>query len=184
MTSASTNERQPEARIEVVEYDPSWPVKFEAERALLAAALAPWLVGRIEHIGSTAVPNLAAKPVIDIMAPVHNMEESRTAIAAATRVGYVYHPYKAQVMHWFCKPSASHRTHHLHLVPFDSPLWHERLKFRDALRQNARLASEYAAFKKLLAEKYATDREAYTEAKEPFIRRVLSEVMAVQKDAI
>lgn len=183
MTSVSTNECQPEARVEVVEYDPSWPVKFEVERTLLEAALAPWLVGRIEHIGSTAVPNLAAKPVIDIMAPVRTLEESRSAITAATRVGYVYYPYKAQVMHWFCKPSASHRTHHLHLVPFDSPLWHERLKFRDALRQNAVLASEYAALKKRLAEKFATDRTAYTEAKEPFIRRVLSEAIAVQKDA-
>lgn len=129
------------------------------------------------------MPNLSAKPVIDIMAPVRTLEESRSAIAAAIRVGYVYFPYKAHVMHWFCKPSASHRTHHLHLVQFDSPLWHERLKFRDALRQNAAFASTYAVLKKNFAERFATDREAYTEAKEPFIRQVLSEVMPIQKDA-
>lgn len=67
--------------------------------------LAPWLVGPVEHIGSTAVPGLAAKPVIDIMAGVQARETSRPAIAAATELGYGYWPYQADVEHWFCKPS-------------------------------------------------------------------------------
>lgn len=164
--------------VEIVGYDASWPAKFETERSLLEEVLAPWLTGAIEHIGSTAVPGLPAKPVIDIMAPVHTLEASRPAIEAAASAGYVYYPYKPEVMHWFCKPSPHLRTHHLHLVPFASPLWEQRLRFRDALRQNPALAAEYAALKLRLAQQFRLDREAYTEAKTPFVHRVLSEVSA------
>ena len=98
-----------DAPIEIAVYDDSWPLKFEIERSLLEVALAPWLVGTIEHIGSTAVANLPAKPVIDIMAPVRSLQVSRPAIEAAAALGYVYYPYKSEVMHWFCKPSPAHR---------------------------------------------------------------------------
>jgi GrpB-like predicted nucleotidyltransferase (UPF0157 family) len=174
------SDKQPdgEAPIEVVSYDPAWPSKFAAERVLLHEVLAPWLTGAIEHIGSTAVPGLAAKPIIDLMAPVASLDESRPAIAAAERIGYVYYPYKAEVMHWFCKPSVAYRTHHLHLVPAGSALWRERIAFRDALRRNPALAAEYSELKLRLAAIYRWDREAYTEAKEPFIRRVLESLDA------
>ena len=175
---APSSDNKREAPVEVVAYDASWPEKFEAERAVLEAALAPWLIGSIEHIGSTAVALLAAKPVIDIMAPVQTLQASVPAIEAACRAGYVYNQYKTEVMHWFCKPSAAHRTHHLHLVPFGSRLWQQQLAFRDALRHSPRLASEYAELKLHLAERFAHDREAYTDAKTPFIHRVLSELSA------
>jgi len=163
-----------QAPIELVAYRTDWPARFEAERVLLEAALAPWLAGDIQHIGSTAVPGLAAKPVIDIMAPVFSLEASRPAIEAAIAAGYVHYPYKPDVMHWFCKPSPAHRTHHLHLVPIGSPLWQQRLAFRDALRADAALAAEYAVLKVRLAEEFRLDREAYTEGKTPFISRVLA----------
>jgi len=164
----------PEAPVEIIPYDSGWPDRFAAEQVLLDAALAPWLVAAIEHIGSTAVPHLAAKPVIDIMAPVRDLASSLPAIAAAARAGYAYFPYRADVMHWFCKPSPQRRTHHLHLVPYGSVLWHERLAFRDALRTDPALAAEYAALKRHLAHVHRDDREAYTEAKGPFVMRVLS----------
>jgi GrpB-like predicted nucleotidyltransferase (UPF0157 family) len=165
-----------EAKIEVVPYSPAWPAQFASERVLLAAALGPWLAGSIEHIGSTAIPGLAAKPVIDIMAPVHDLAVSRAAIPAAEALGYVYLPYKPEAMHWFCKPSPAHRTHHLHLVPINSELWHARLAFRDALRHNPLLAAEYQTLKYRLAALYPADREAYTEAKAPFIESTLKAV--------
>jgi len=168
-----------EAPIEIVPYDPSWPQRFEAERAVLEVVLGPWLAGTVEHIGSTAVPRLAAKPVIDIMAPVRTLAASRPAIAAAMGAGYVHHPYRAEVMHWFCKPSSMQRTHHLHLVPLGSNLWHERLAFRDALRADPALAAEYAELKLRLAREFRLDREAYTDAKEPFVRRVLARYAAL-----
>jgi len=136
--------------------------------------LAPWLAGPIEHIGSTAVPGLVAKPVIDIMAAVESLDASRPALAAVAALHYVYFPYRAEIMHWLCKPSDEVRTHHLHLVPYGSALWRERLTFRDRLRADPRVAAEYAALKLSLAAKYEFDREAYTNAKESFVRRILA----------
>jgi GrpB-like predicted nucleotidyltransferase (UPF0157 family) len=158
--------------VEIVPSDPSWPSRFAEEAGMLREVLAPWLAGPIEHIGSTAVANLAAKPVIDIMAAVRTLEEARPAIAAATAAGYCYAPYQVEIEHWFCKPSAAFRTHHLHLVPFGSPQWHRPLAFRDYLRTHAAVADEYAILKRRLAVEYRLDREAYTVAKRPFIDRV------------
>jgi GrpB-like predicted nucleotidyltransferase (UPF0157 family) len=153
--------------------DPLWPAQFAAERDAIAAALAPWLAGAPEHIGSTAVPGLPAKPIIDIMAPVVSLAASRDAIQAAAGLQYVHAAYQADRMHWFCKPGPQHRTHHLHLVPLNSPLWRERLAFRDALRANAALRDAYAGLKQRLAAAHPTDREAYTDAKTAFIEAVL-----------
>ena len=168
------------AAVHVVPYDPTWPERFEEERHVLADALAPWLVGPIEHVGSTAVPGLAAKPVIDIMAPVRDLESSRSTIEALSILGYCYWPYRAEVMHWFCKPSAAHRTHHLHVVPYSSQLWFDRLAFRNYLRAHPAVAADYANLKHGLAKMYEFDRDAYTEAKLPFVEQVLR--MASEKD--
>jgi len=111
---------------------------------ILENFLAPWLLGPIEHVGSTAVPGLAAKPVIDIMAGVKTLEQSRPSIASLATIGYRYFPYDPENKHWFCKPSAAFRTHHLHLVPFGSKYWNERLVFRDYLRRNPATVKEYA----------------------------------------
>ncbi|MEM9494186.1 MAG: GrpB family protein, partial [Myxococcota bacterium] len=160
--------------VEVVDYDPSWPERFAAERAVLAEALAPWLAGIIEHVGSTAVPGLCAKPVIDIMVPVRDLPGSRPAIAVAETLGYRYWPYKTDVMHWFCKPGEYIRTHHLHMIPMGSQLFRDRLAFRDALRSDVAVRQQYAELKRGLAAQHPHDREAYTQAKWPFISRVLA----------
>src|SRR5712672_1100792 len=97
--------RSREAPVEIVPYDPAWPLQFQKESDDLHRRLASWLKGPIEHIGSTAIPGLAAKPVIDILVGVHTLEESRPAIAAAVELGYCYAPYQAAFEHWFCKPS-------------------------------------------------------------------------------
>ena len=86
-------------------YDRTWPAKFETEKRVLRAVLAPWLAGTIEHIGSTAVPGLPAKPVIDIMGAVRDLPSSQPAIEALQQFNYCYFPYKAELMHWFCKPT-------------------------------------------------------------------------------
>lgn len=163
-----------EAPVNVVPYDETWPAKFASEKTLLETILSSWLVGELEHIGSTAVPGMPAKPVIDIMAPVQSLDASRPAIDAASSAGYLYSSYKADLMHWLCKPSPKHRTHHLHLVPKGSLLWGQRLFFRDALRASPELAHEYANLKLQLAERFRFDREGYTDAKSPFVARVLA----------
>jgi GrpB-like predicted nucleotidyltransferase (UPF0157 family) len=163
----------PSAPVYIVAYFPAWPKQFEAERALLAPVLAPWLTGPIEHVGSTAIPGLPAKPVIDIMAGVADLRAARPAIAALRQLQYVHFPYHPDVMHWFCKPSDAHRTHHLHLVPYQSPLWIERLAFRDYLREHRDVAKDYARLKKQLAKQHRDDREAYTDGKDQFVQHVL-----------
>lgn len=163
-----------DAPIELVPYDPEWIPKFESERAMLARVLDVFIVGSIEHIGSTAVPGIIAKPVIDIMVGVESLGASRPAIPSLARVGYCYAPYKTEVMHWFCKPGPEFRTHHLHLVPFGSSLWRHRLRFRDALRASSHVAESYSQLKAELAARYPLDREAYTDGKSDFIARVLA----------
>ena len=116
---------------------------------------------------------MPAKPVIDVMAAVRSLEASRPAINALAEAGYVYFPYRPDIMHWFCKPSSAFRTHHLHLVPVGSRRWIEQLAFRDYLRANPDAAMEYAALKWRLADAHRFDREAYTDAKAPFVERVL-----------
>lgn len=172
-----------DAAVEIVPYDPLWPMKFAEERVLISAVLAAWIVGEPEHIGSTAVPGLAAKPIIDIMAPVETLAGAAPAIKAAESLGYLYFPYKAGVMHWFCKPSPAVRSHHLHLVPLDSRLWHERLLFRNALRGEPELRCQYQALKLRLARVHRNDRDAYTDAKAPFIAAVLARVAAERHGA-
>lgn len=164
-----------QAPIHVVPYDPAWPAKFRVERAMLEELISPWVVGGIEHVGSTAVPGLSSKPVIDVMVGVSGLVASKPARAILVEHGYGYAEYKTDVMHWLCKPSSAFRTHHIHLIPHDSQLWHERLRFRDLLRADRTVAREYEALKLDLARRYEFDREAYTDAKYPFIQRVLQQ---------
>ena len=171
----SDNTSQGEAPIEIVRYDPLWPSRFEAECSLLKAVLARWLTGPIEHVGSTAIPGMPAKPVIDVMAAVGSLEASGPAINKLVEAGYAYFPYRPDIMHWFCRLSAAFRTHHLHLVPMDSKRWVECLAFRDAIRSSPGLAAEYAALKNRLTETYRFDREAYTDGKTRFVERVLQD---------
>lgn len=167
--------------VHIEPHNPEWPAMFAAERAILEEVLRPWLRGPIEHIGSTSIPGLPAKPIIDIGAPVASLEESVGAIEAVRPLSYCYFPYKADTMHWFCKPSDFHRTHHLHIVPIESPLWRDRLAFRDYLREHPEAAEEYRRLKVALAEAHRHDREAYTELKGPFIQRIIE--LARQENA-
>ena len=168
----------PQAPIHLVEYDEKWPERFEEERRALVGAIGRYVAGTIEHVGSTAVPGLAAKPVIDIMVGVESLTASRPAVGILEGVGYHYFPHRAHVMHWLCKPSPEFRTHHVHLVPYRSPLWIERIAFRDYLRRHGDVAAEYASLKQRLALQFRSDREAYTDAKGPFIRKIVQLMLA------
>jgi GrpB-like predicted nucleotidyltransferase (UPF0157 family) len=155
-----------DARIEIVEYDQSWPARYQAE----AERLVPIVSLAWHHIGSTAVPGLAAKPIIDMMALVEDLDEHVPALVA--RASYEFpEVYNALLVgrRWLCRPSAAYRTHHLHLVSDQQEL-DRHLRFRDALRHDAQLAFEYAALKRSLAGRLADDREGYTAAKTAFIR--------------
>lgn len=159
--------------IRVAPYDPAWPGRFAEERAGLSEAIGVWATGGIHHVGSTAVPGLDAKPIVDILVGVEGLEESRACFEPLATLDYLYAPYRAEEMHWFCKPNPSRRTHHLHLVPTDSSRFREELAFRDRLRADPAIAKEYAALKRDLAARFSRDREAYTDAKADFIHHAL-----------
>lgn len=154
-------------------YDPGWPARFEQERAALEAAIGAWVSGGVHHVGSTAVPGLDAKPIVDILVGVESLGGSRSCFGQLAELGYLYAPYRSGEMHWFCKPHPSHRTHHLHLIPVASPRYAAELAFRDRLRADPGLARDYAALKRELATRFPHDREAYTDAKGDFIRRAI-----------
>ncbi len=159
--------------IRLAPYDPSWPGRFVEERAALNEAIGSWATGGIHHVGSTAVPGLDAKPIIDILVGIDSLEASRVCFGPLAKLSYLYAPYRADEMHWFCRPYPSRRTHHLHLVPIDSSRFRNELSFRDRLRANPKTAGEYTALKRNLAERFAGNREAYTDAKADFIKRAL-----------
>ncbi|HZL48586.1 MAG TPA: GrpB family protein [Solirubrobacteraceae bacterium] len=157
------------AEVEIVEYDPAWPVAYAAERERLAPLLPAGV--QLHHFGSTAVPGLAAKPVIDMIALVDDLDAPIAALAQ--HAGYQYPvAFNATLAHrrFLCYPTAVHRTHHLHLVDEPGEL-ERRLRFRKRLRADPALAREYVALKRTLAERYRDDREAYTEAKSEFVKR-------------
>jgi GrpB-like predicted nucleotidyltransferase (UPF0157 family) len=160
----------------VVPYDPAWPGRFELERTLLERALAPWLDGGIHHIGSTAIRGLAAKPIIDIMAGVRDLDEAREAFQPLRELSYVYTPHRPSIAHHFSKPSArlDEVTHGLHLTKPGSDLWRERLAFRDALRSDPGLARKYEELKLRLVQEHRNDVEAYTAGKRDFVGRILT----------
>ena len=158
----------------VVPYDPDWPRRFEEERALLGRALAPWLEGGIHHIGSTAIPGIAAKPDIDMMAGVR-VEEARAAFEPLFALGYEETPHRPRTHH-FSKPFGGPHTHQLHLTEPGTDLWVERLAFRDALRADAELVAEYQALKLQMVEEERCGGAEYSAlAKRPFVARVLAQ---------
>lgn len=168
-----------EEDVAVVPYDTSWPRRFEEEKRHLRECLPDELVGRIEHFGSTAVPGLAAKPIIDMLVEVTSLEAVRDVIAPIlNEQGYEFF-WRPTVLGntdigyaWFIKRDARGvRTHHIHMLERDSPYW-SRLQFRDYLIDHPKVAEEYAALKRRIATEHAHDRRAYAKAKTEFIERV------------
>jgi GrpB-like predicted nucleotidyltransferase (UPF0157 family) len=164
--------------IQLVPPDPGWPAQFELERAALEEAIGEWACGGIHHIGSTSVPDLEAKPIIDILVGVNDLATARACFGPLAELDYLYAPYLPEEMHWFCKPDPARRTHHLHLVPAGSQRYCDELDFRDRLRGDAQVAGRYASLKRQLAERYPDDREAYTEAKSAFVLSILRDQCA------
>lgn len=160
---ASSDDMNEPVRVEA--YDSRWPALFEYEAARLDEAIGPWITGGIHHVGSTAVPGLAAKPTVDIAIGVADLPTSRPCIDVLAELDYCYWPYRAEVMHWFCKPNQSRRTYHLHLIATGSSRFREEICFRDYLRTHPNSAERYQLLKQHLASEHPHDREAYTQGK-------------------
>ncbi len=171
--------------IQIVEYDPRWPELFAEEAGRIRKSLGDDNLIVIEHFGSTAVPGLSAKPVIDLLVGVRSVTEAReSAVPALEALGYAF---------WYDNPSAEHlffvkglppngpRTHHIHMVEpetFRDPkneafLFWDRLLFRDYLRAHPDEVRRYEAVKRDLAARFPDDREAYTDGKSKYVYGVM-----------
>jgi len=158
--------------IEIVDYDPTWPSAFVDARAELEAALGPCLVD-IEHIGSTAVPGLAAKPVIDILVGLRSLDDTPIVVPAIEGLGYQYVPeFEVELpdRRYFRRYTNGLRTHQVHAVArTDHAWWDRHVAFRDRLRAHDEDRDAYADLKRRLAVEHRDDRAAYTDAKSAFI---------------
>jgi GrpB-like predicted nucleotidyltransferase (UPF0157 family) len=161
--------------IEIVPYDPTWPRKYEEGRTEILAALGG-TVSCIDHIGSTAVPGLDAKPIIDIMLGLRIFPPAPNHIASLQGLGYEYlGEYGIPNRHFFRKGMP--RSHHLHVVRPESQFWKSHVAFRDLLRAQPALRRDYVSLKLKLALQFRRDPEGYADAKGDFIRRALARAL-------
>ena len=161
----------------IVPYNPKWPEQFKIESKAIEAALGTYLQA-IEHIGSTSIPGLPAKPILDILGGVFKLEDSTYYIPALEKIGYQYIPeFEAELpeRRYLTRTENNVMLVHLHLVETTSLFWRHHLAFRDRLRADDQLRDAYGRLKIELAEKYGTDRVGYTDAKSSFIVKAICE---------
>ena len=165
------------APVEVRPADPRWQLLGERLREELDVALERWLAAPVEHVGSTAVPGLSAKPVIDLQAAVPDFDCAPAVAEALGGNGWHLVPPELDDRPWrrfLVQATGDVRVAHLHLLLAGSERWVQQLAFRDALRDEADLRQRYEALKRRLAVEHAEDREAYTEGKAAFVRAVVA----------
>lgn len=174
--------------IVIYPYDPDWPGAFDRESHRIEPVLRPWLCQRIEHMGSTSIPGMPAKAIIDMLAVVENIDDIQSAIDPLAVLGWVHAPESGDEDHRirsFCTPNIANRTHHLHVVEESSEHWRGWLAFRDILRAHPGIAGAYAALKRELASAHGGDpnrRSSYRGGKAQFISEVTQIAVGGQPD--
>lgn len=165
-------------RIVIRSYDPDWPASFRTQETSLTPVLGDRLVMPLQHIGSTAIPGMPAKPIIDMLAVVPSYEAFGPAVHDVEPLGWTHAPEPGDddSRRWsLCFPAIEHRTHHLHVVEHDSTGWPDWLLFRDYLRTHPSAAGRYAVVKRELAAIDDTDRVRYRAGKAPVIAELLDQ---------
>lgn len=152
-----------------------WRQAYERERIKLERVLKSAI--DIQHVGSTAIPGIKAKPVIDIVVGLPTLNEALEYRRSLERIGYVFQPRVPKEQAFFVRGPERRRTVYLHLVRYGGKRWIECVRFRNALRADPRLARRYEMLKQKLASQYADNRQAYTAGKAAFIRGVLQRVV-------
>ncbi len=161
----------------IVDYDPHWPERFSHEEVTIRRALGGRLVG-IEHIGSTAVPGLAAKPIVDLMVGLRHLREALDCIEPLAKLGYFQKADAPETEEWyFPKRPARGQQFNLHVVEHGGVYWRKKLLLRDYLRQRPDEAAQYAAVKRSLAPRFSAIRP-YAQAKSAYILALLERAQA------
>ena len=168
-------------RLSVVPYDPAWPRLYEEEAARVSTALGED-VAEIEHIGSTAVPGLAAKPVIDISVGLRTLALGAARVEAMGRIGYEYKGEFGIPGRLFFRKGGANRTHHVHAVEWDGEHWHRHRSFREYLRAHPAEARRYAEHKLAVAAE-ASGSDDYWERKQPFVDALFARAWAWYESA-
>ena len=169
--------------VTVVPYDARWADLFETAAGDLARVLGRAIL-TVHHVGSTAVPRLCAKPVLDILVSIPDFERGIDLVPQLAGLGYEFRPEEEiPDRHYFRRRRGTLRTHHLSLAEPSSHHHRVTLRFRDALRANPMLAAEYGRLKRRLAQQFPRDREAYIEGKAAFVAQVLSEADSPGREA-
>jgi GrpB-like predicted nucleotidyltransferase (UPF0157 family) len=171
-------EVRPNDTIHIVGYNPNWPALYEQERAVVAAAFGE-IAAEIHHVGSTAVPGLSAKPIIDIMVAVTHLAPPEEYAGKLEPLGYEYHDSEEAGRIFFRKGLP--RTHHVHVVERGSWTLQRHLLFRDYLRAHPQAMRQYAQLKQELAIRFEFDRKAYTQAKTEFVESIIAVAAAGYK---
>jgi GrpB-like predicted nucleotidyltransferase (UPF0157 family) len=165
----------------IVDYNPRWPARYEEEKASILALIGEYVVG-IHHVGSTSVPGLGAKPIIDVMIGIRDLAFVENCVSPLQSLEYEYlGEYGIPGRHYFRKPAAGgieHRTHHIHMMQTDHSQWRRHLLFRDYLRSHPEDAKRYEFLKRELAIRFGADREGYTDAKTEFVEDILAKAEA------
>lgn len=159
--------------VELRAHRSEWHAAFANEADQLRDLLGDRLCG-LEHVGSTAVEGLPAKPVVDVLGLVTDLETARELVTPLADAGYEHRPEDVSGRVFLAKGPPSNRTHYLSLAPTGGRVHREQVAFRDYLRDNPRTAARYARLKREFAARYPEDRASYTAAKEPFVADVLS----------
>lgn len=163
--------------VDIADYSPGWPRVFEREAAAVLAACRPWVI-EVHHVGSTAVPGLAAKPVLDMMPVATGPAEALEAVSRMTAFGYRYRGENGIPGRCYFEMSVDGRTvAHVHMFPMGHAAIRTHLAFRDYLRAHPDSARDYERLKRDLAAKHRHDRDAYTGAKADFIERTIAAAM-------
>jgi GrpB-like predicted nucleotidyltransferase (UPF0157 family) len=155
--------------VRIVDYDPEWPARARQELRRIGHALGS-AAARLEHVGSTAVPGLASKPILDLQLSVAAIESRDAYIGPLERLGYLFVPApEAPDYHFFARPPERPRSHHLHVCEVGSEHEHRHLAVRDYLRAHGDEAASYEALKRDVAARHPADRLAYIEGKDEFV---------------
>ena len=174
----------PRTKAFILPYDQNWPVLFEEERSRISTAVGHIVAG-VHHVGSTSIPGMPAKPILDIAVLLHEFEDGERCIKPLENIDYVHkgleddipgdrfflkgHPTKES-----CSESEEIRTHIVHMYKLDSPIRRDHFLFRDYLIAHPEAAAEYARLKLALTDKHSDDRASYSAGKRSFIRGVIA----------
>jgi GrpB-like predicted nucleotidyltransferase (UPF0157 family) len=163
--------------LELSPYDPEWPVFFESEKQRIQQAIGRSVLA-IEHVGSTSVVGLSAKPIVDIAIALRDYKDGFQCVAPLAELGYLYKGEHGIAGRHFFRTNGELVKVHVHMTAMSDPGWRNHLEFRDFLRSDPDAARGYAALKYELKATCGTDREKYTEAKAGFIQETLRKARA------